>query len=123
MKNCIEHTRVEDGQEITLFIRDDNVVSKRVKSKEFGYDVERWWYRGDKIYKEYWRRDGKKHRDDDLPAVICYSDGQKTKECWYRDGMLPAMIWYENGQKTDECLIYEGQYHPLLMPHEQHLLF
>jgi antitoxin component YwqK of YwqJK toxin-antitoxin module len=55
---------------------------------------------------KYWYKNGKIHRDDDLPAVVCYN----STKYWYqngklhRDNNLPAVImrngdkyWYENG--------------------------
>ena len=58
----------------------------------------------------YWYRDGRLHRDSDLPAVTC-ADGTRH---WYRDGRphrdgdLPAVThaggtrhWYRNGIEVD----------------------
>ena len=57
---------------------------------------------------EYWYKNDKSHRDEDLPAIIFPSNSQK----WYqngelhRDGDLPAVIsnngareWYKNGKR------------------------
>jgi hypothetical protein len=49
---------------------------------------------------QYWYKEGKRHRDGDLPAVI-YSDGNQH---WYkegklhRDGDLPAVILSDGSQ-------------------------
>lgn len=61
---------------------------------------------------EYYNSNGKRHRDNDLPAVI-WPSGTKH---WYRDGKhyrdndLPTVIysngsrqwWYRNGEFIDE---------------------
>jgi len=51
--------------------------------------------KANKYGSKYWYRNGKQHRDGDLPAVE-YVDG--TKEWWkngelHRDGDLPAVEW------------------------------
>ena len=59
---------------------------------------------------KFWYKNGKRHREEDLPAVI-HADGSKY---WYkngqshRDGDLPAKIyedgskfWYKNGLEYD----------------------
>jgi antitoxin component YwqK of YwqJK toxin-antitoxin module len=63
-------------------------------------------YKKDDHGNEYWYKNGKLHRDNDLPALI-YKDGDKL---WYkndklhRDNDLPSIIlingdkfWYKNG--------------------------
>lgn len=69
---------------------------KSVLPNDFEYDYS---YHCKDIY-QMWCKDDKKHRDDDLPAVI-YPDG--TKEWWYEgkmhrnnkneNGYLPAQVW------------------------------
>jgi antitoxin component YwqK of YwqJK toxin-antitoxin module len=51
--------------------------------------------------KQYWYKNGERHRDGDLPATI-YPNGTKT---WYKNGTLhrendlPAVIWPDGTQK------------------------
>jgi len=51
----------------------------------------------DEYGNEIWNKDGKHHRDNDLPAVI-YHNGSKV---WYRNGLVhrdndkPAVLWYD----------------------------
>jgi len=57
---------------------------------------------------ESWYKNGKRHRDGELPAVIIHYDGSVSKR-WYKNGKLhringPAVIgcngsqlWYKNG--------------------------
>jgi len=62
---------------------------------------------------------GKLHRDNDLPAEICYyEDGNKLYESWYvngqrhRDGDSPAEIcYYEDGNKLSETWVVNEQLH------------
>lgn len=51
---------------------------------------------------KYWYKNGKLHRDEDLPAEIAYRvDGSKLYEKWYKNGMIhrindkPALIEYD----------------------------
>jgi antitoxin component YwqK of YwqJK toxin-antitoxin module len=101
MNGCIERTYIEGNKEITLFIRDDEIIAKRVKTK----------------YYERWYRDGKLHRDGVLPAVTWYEDGQKFCERWFRNGELhrdgdaPAEINYENNEIIQEYWYRDGKYY------------
>jgi len=54
----------------------------------------------DELGNQAWFKEGKQHRDGDLPAVICvdgsqdwFKDGEK-----HRDGDLPAEIWADGSQ-------------------------
>jgi antitoxin component YwqK of YwqJK toxin-antitoxin module len=104
MDGCVELTNPTDPK-TTYFMKDGAIVAKRVMSTEYGYDVERWYI------------GGKLGHLGDLPAVICYKNGQKTSEYWYkdgkehRDGDLPAVIWYKNGKKTEERWFKDGKRH------------
>lgn len=62
----------------------------------------------------YWYRNGKLHRDGDMPAIIISDDTQY----WYKNGLLhrhgkPAIVesdghavWYQDGIKIKECNDY-----------------
>lgn len=72
------------------------------------------------LTKEKWLKNGKIHRDNDLPAVIDYYDGIKEKEIWYQDGVikrgneddLPAVIDYDvNDEKECEKWYKNGKIH------------
>ena len=80
-----------------------------VKETNYG----KFWYRNGKEHRDddlpavenpngtkFWWKNGERHRDGDLPAVV-KADG--TKSWWknglrHRDGDLPAIIW-ANGAK------------------------
>ena len=49
---------------------------------------------------QYWHKEGKLHRDGDLPAII-YANGSQRwykEDKLYRDGDLPAIIWADGTQ-------------------------
>ncbi len=63
----------------------------------------------DKNYSKYWYKNGKLHRDNDLPAII-YKIYQDEDQYWFKNGKLhrdndlPAVVhqngyqgWYKNG--------------------------
>jgi hypothetical protein len=58
-------------------------------------------YKRDEYGDQWWYKDGLRHRDGDLPAVI-YADGDQF---WYRnghshrDGNRPAAIWANGEQR------------------------
>jgi hypothetical protein len=66
-----------------------------------------------------WYRDGKQHRDADLPAVLTFfSNGTISVQEWYRIGKLhrdagqPARVWYRKcgAERTSEWWV-DGQRH------------
>jgi len=73
----------------------------------------------EKIEFEKWYKDGKLHRDGDLPAIISYNSKIIIKKCWYkdgklhRDGNLPALIKYNSRGKwiEEECWYKNGKLH------------
>ena len=46
-------------------------------------------YKNDEFGSQYWYKNGKLHRDNDLPAVI-YLDGT---QCWYKNGEIYYHIY------------------------------
>lgn len=68
-----------------------------------------------------WTKNGLRHRDDDKPAFVNYSDlifKQKQSENWYQNGELnrnndkPTIIgYYENGQVYEEKWYRNGELH------------
>ena len=70
-----------------------------------------------------WYRDGRQHRDVDLPALIRYRNGIIESERWYRDdclhreGDFPAEIRYhESGKiKSQQYCYRDGQLHKALI--------
>ncbi len=94
LKGCTVETRDINRTNYTFYIKDGKLVAECRKSKEYALDIESWY-----------NADGKQHRDGDLPALIWYEYHKKDREYWYRDGKKhrddgPAEIWYVNGQKT-----------------------
>ena len=123
MEDC-EQIVSDDGMTI-IYILNGIFVAKCVKTnrKEEWYNADgklhrdngpaAIWYENGQITTECWFRDGKLHRDGDLPAVIFYENGQIIRERWYRDDKQhrddgPAVIWYKNGQKTREYWYRNG---------------
>jgi len=85
----IEFFKLTDFNE--LIVKEEDNISETINSSE----------------KHLWYKNGKLHRDNDLPAAI-WKDG---RQAWYKDGKqhrdndLPAMInfngtkvWYKNGK-------------------------
>lgn len=70
-------------------------------------DGSQLWFREDKSYCQHWCKNGKRHRDDDRPAVVWenmahewYQNGER-----HRDGDRPAVIrvdgtqeWWKHGK-------------------------
>jgi antitoxin component YwqK of YwqJK toxin-antitoxin module len=118
---------LEPKEIITLYESLEDVIKETIKHtnfivecKEVLSDEEIGWFKLKKINiklleeykidengKQEWYQNGKLHRDNDLPAVICSNGHQE----WYRNGKLhryndlPARIssygsqsWYRNGK-------------------------
>lgn len=71
------------------------------------------------LHEQNWERCRLLHRDGDLPAVIGYWNGKKSREEWYkegkrhREGDQPAYIlyYYPDGGKSGEAWFQDGKSH------------
>ena len=75
-----------------------------------------YYHKNGKVGNKRWFKNGKNHREDDLPAWIeYYENGNKKEEQWYKDGELhrdnlPAWIeYYENRNKKTERWYQNGK--------------
>ena len=101
IQEMIEHTNfIVECKEVLLNKEIEWFQSKNIKVKLLEE------YRIDKGGNEYWYKNGKLHRDNDLPAAISL-----RSQCWYKNGEihrendLPAVTspngyqgWYKNGE-------------------------
>jgi hypothetical protein len=101
IKETIKHTNfIVECKEVLLNKEIEWFESKNIKVKLLEE------YRIDKGGNEYWYKNGKLHRDNDLPAAISL-----RSKCWYKNGLLhrdndlPAVTspngyqgWYKNGE-------------------------
>ncbi len=119
MEGCEEFTRTEKDTEITIFMKNGEIVAKRTKNKR-----EEQWYRGDKLHRDdgpakiiysysgavhlqSWYQNGKVHRNDGPAYILFDSNGKPEREFWHQNGKLhridgPAEIYYTNGRIVEE---------------------
>jgi hypothetical protein len=115
IKEMIEHTNIIriDCNEI---LSDEEIEWFQIKNIKVNllkeYKIDRhgeYWYENGKldngdlpaiIYRnlgKIWYKKGQRHRDNNLPAVECFSGHQE----WYENG---DQVWYKNGVKyTEYC--------------------
>jgi len=120
-----------DGE---LYVQGDTIIGRKVISTHGGSKYTKY-YRGDKLHREdgpafiredkdgsaaeEYCRDGKGHRDGDLPSriyrsatgIVIYEE-YKLEGKFHRDGDAPAFVSYDdNGVVTDECYYCDNKLH------------
>lgn len=94
--NRIIKSDIWDEFEIQIWLNELGVIDERENGEASVIA-----YNDDSIKVKLWFKDGKLHRENDLPAAICYDyyiDGKEAKKSWYKDGKLhrendlPAVI-------------------------------
>ena len=70
--------------------------------------------------KQQWYQNGKRHRDNDQPAVIWYAEGTRAIEEWWRHGRRhrdndqPFVVFSDEAQRQwwNHCIYINGQHTP-----------
>ena len=117
MEGCTETIQIIGSVQHTFYSKDGVIVAECRKSRAYGQDIIQWY------------RDGRPHRDGNLPAIVYYKNGDVTDALWYangvahRDNDLPAAVHYNNGQIAIEYWYRNGNYHrdnnaPAVIIHE-----
>ena len=124
-ENELDWTEIKAQQEKRLVLKNKQEEKEKEKKQTGNYTETKHFemgvkqvliYKNNKLKEEVWFQNDKRHRENDLPAVIYYfENGNKKGEYWYqndikhREGDLSAEIWYfENGNKKGEVWFRNG---------------